>query len=338
MNTRRRILVARTDRLGDVLLTLPTLEYLRRCLPGQGIDFYCRQDLHELLRPHLESLQIGLVDGVGDWTAYEAALFLFAPFREVWAAWRAGVAKRFGARSKWHSWLGFNQGLAQQRSEGIKAEAIYNLELAQWMVRTLTGDAPQLGEFRICLEGSALSETAAQAALNEIGVSEPFIVVHPGMGGSALNLSAAGYARIMAQWPKATVVVSVGPSPYDAPVAEDLLRLLTGARRLPRVSLAVLREIFRKADLVIAPSTGPLHLAHYVGTDTLGIFSPVRAQRSERWAPWGGCGFSRLLSPAPPCPGTRACLGERCERHPCLETLVGETLPSGWADGLMLES
>lgn len=330
----RRILVARTDRLGDVMMTLPALEYLRRALPEWTIDFYCRQDLHSLLKPHLDTRNIGLVEGGVDWGSIDVALLFFAPSADFFSAWRK-VPSRFGVLSRWSSWFWLNRGVSQRRSEGLKSEAIYNLEIAQALVANFKKDAPALGEFQIRVIGDSLSQIAAQSVLQEVGIVGSYLVVHPGMGGSALNLSAEGYAKLLSQWPSAQVLLSAGPSPHDAPLVEALGRLVPRARRLPAVALPVLRELFRMADLVIAPSTGPLHLAHYVGTDTLGVFSPVRAQRPERWAPWGGAGRSRVISPAHACPGTRACLGEKCDRHPCLETLVREPLPTGWADGLM---
>lgn len=329
------VLVVRDDRLGDVLLCLPALEYLRRSLPDAPIDFVCRQELHDLLRPHLMALSIALVDTADFSRAYGAALFLMASPQLLFAGWRQRVPIRVGIRSKWPSWLWLNRGVAQRRSEGERPEAVYNLELARSLVESLRGSSPEAGEFRIRLRGDSGSEAAAQLALREIGVVGSFLVVHGGMGGSALNLSPEGYAALVAKFPNASVVLSSGPSPHDAPMVEELLKQIPRARKLPSVPLTVLREVFRMAELVVAPSTGPLHLAHYCGTDTVGIFPPVRSQRAERWAPWGGAGRSRVLTPGHPCPGTRRCLGESCESHPCLDRLVREALPKDWADGLM---
>jgi heptosyltransferase I len=338
MSRDRRILFSRTDRMGDVLLALPALEYLRQTLPGWGIDFQFNSGLHDLLRPYLKGLGVEICQGTPEWRRYQGALLLFAPAGELLQAWWGGVKVRGGIRSKPASWLWLNAGLSQRRSEGLRSEAIYNLEVARKFVTALGQTAPNWGEFRVCLPGDSGSEAAATAALREARVTEPFIVVHGGMGGSALNLGARGYASLVSRWPGATVALSAGPSVHDAPMVEALLREIPGAKKLPSVGLPVLREIFRRAELVVAPSTGPLHLAHYVGTDTVGIYPPVRAQRPSRWAPWGGAGTSRVLSPSHPCPGTRHCLGAKCDLHPCLDRMVGEALPSGWADGLMAPS
>ena len=45
-----------------------------------------------------------------------------------------------------------------------------------------------------------------------------------------------------------------------------------------RTSLKVLAEVFRNADLVVCPDTGPMHLAAAVGTPVVALFGPT--------APW----------------------------------------------------
>jgi ADP-heptose:LPS heptosyltransferase len=126
------------------------------------------------------------------------------------------------------------------------------------------------------------------------------------------------------------IVLSEGPAERD--------RALVAALRpwpvIRGLDLAALGEVFRGASLVVAPSTGPLHLAHFVGTATLGIYSPVRTQRARRWAPWGGAGRSLIWAPDVDCPGMRDCRGAKCEHFSCLEVMARGGLPSVLADAL----
>ncbi len=50
MSLNRRLLFMRTDRLGDVCLSLPSLAYLREAAPEMGIDFVCRPEFIPLLQ------------------------------------------------------------------------------------------------------------------------------------------------------------------------------------------------------------------------------------------------------------------------------------------------
>ena len=169
----------------------------------------------------------------------------------------------------------------------------------------------------------------AEAVLELLGVKGDFLVVHPGMGGSALNLSGERYALFLSALVKRhpfPLLFSRGPALADQSLVDGLKRKFPGSVVIPTVSLGILRELFRKAKGVVAPSTGPLHLAHYVGTPTLGFFSPVRSHRPLRWSPWGGEGNSLVLTPAVDCPATRGCLGEKCPEFSCMEKAPWELL------------
>jgi ADP-heptose:LPS heptosyltransferase len=49
--------------------------------------------------------------------------------------------------------------------------------------------------------------------------------------------------------------------------------------------MAELAAILARADVVVAPNTGPAHLAAAVGTPVVSLFAPV--VRAEQWAPYG---------------------------------------------------
>jgi ADP-heptose:LPS heptosyltransferase len=145
------------------------------------------------------------------------------------------------------------------------------------------------------------------------------------MGGSALNASDARYAQwvetLRTWFPDTSLLLSEGPSAIDKQMIDGIRKRFPEIPVLEKVELDVLREIFRMAMAVIAPSTGPLHLAHAVGTPTLGVFSPVKSHRATRWAPWGGVGRKHVLVPKVDCPGTRDCLGAKCPQFPCMDRI-----------------
>ena len=111
MSKNLKILITRTDRLGDVLLALPTIEYFRQVFPESDIDFLCRPELSAVISPYLKEKRIGQVwfapgkaTREGFQTAgYAGALFLYAPMRLVLTALRARVKWRIGIYSKPYS-------------------------------------------------------------------------------------------------------------------------------------------------------------------------------------------------------------------------------------------
>src|ERR1019366_6547777 len=91
-----QILVTRTDRLGDVLMTMPSLRYLRNTFPTLPIDFLVNSELHAVLAPPLKDWNVEVVSFPSDSyaasrkyltsRAYSAALILYAPSALQWAA------------------------------------------------------------------------------------------------------------------------------------------------------------------------------------------------------------------------------------------------------------
>lgn len=329
MSHARKLLVTRTDRLGDVLLALPALEYLRRELPSWSIALLCQAAYLPVISPYLASRQIEGIPRkfpaeirMRDLREYDAALLLNSGVRLLIDAWRARIPLRVGPLSKPLSFVWLNKGLVQHRSLSEKNEAEYNLDLAKHLVLKLKSSAGEIVKPHIHLGGDEISGLKAKRALADIGVIEEskFIVVHPGMGGSAENLKGSDYAALIEKLSLAgmPVVLTIGPASRDYELAYSICHHARTAKILSGVEISVLREVFRKACLVIAPSTGPLHLAHLAGSRTVGLYSPVRSQHPNRWAPWGGCGKSAVLVPEVACPGTRACIGAKCEHFYCM--------------------
>ncbi|MEU2122045.1 glycosyltransferase family 9 protein, partial [Nocardia niwae] len=71
---------------------------------------------------------------------------------------------------------------------------------------------------------------------------------------------------------------------------------------------------------VLAPNTGPAHLAAAVGTPVVSLFAPVVP--AARWAPYG-VPVAMLGDQDAPCRGSRA---RECPvvGHPCLDSITPE--------------
>jgi ADP-heptose:LPS heptosyltransferase len=319
------------DRLGDVVLSLPALAYLRECLPDARLTFAAQPANRDAIAPFLREREIVAPDATPDsiesvlhGRRFNAAVVLHASravFREL-AASRVPV--RFADSSRLWSVPYITGGMWQRRSLCAKSEAEYCLELVRAFLRKLNVHAPApTPNSRLTIPCDEADAFSARTVLSSLGVSDPFVLVHPGMGGSALNASELGYAELLAEISRRQsrhLVFSAGPAPGDAVLAEALQMRFGGSRMLPTVSLPVLREVLRRAALVVAPSTGPLHLAHYVGTPSIALFSPVRAHHPRRWKPWGGSGAVTLLMPKVDCPARERCHGERCRYFYCMDT------------------
>jgi ADP-heptose:LPS heptosyltransferase len=144
----------------------------------------------------------------------------------------------------------------------------------------------------------------------------PFVVFHPGAAVPARRPSRARSAAMVAALAGAghRVVVTGGPDEAEltAAVAGDVATDLGG-----RTTLAELAAVFAAADVVVAPNTGPAHLAAAVGTPVVSLFAPVVP--AEQWRPYGG--RVRVLGDQfAPCRASRARVCP-VPGHPCLDQI-----------------
>lgn len=332
-----KILVARTDRLGDVLLSLPTLNYLRQVLTQSTIHFLCAEQYSSLLEPYLSSQKMKFETfkseaSINDWKVwlaqrqFDGVLFLHSDRKLLIAAKSAKIPVRVGVYSKPWSFLSLSGGLWQRRSRAEKNESDYNLDVANRFVSLLKGKNAPADPKPILLDVLKNDLDSAWEAVAATGLEKKaaFITIHPGMGGSALNLSPRQYSSLAETLEKKTklpVVITIGPAPADTILLEALLRQRPKLRVVKGLTLAELKAVFKISGIVIAPSTGPLHLAHLAGAKTVGLFSPVRTHRAERWAPRGGEAAVSVIYPRLPCPGKRDCVGSRCRDFFCMDQM-----------------
>ena len=292
-----RILVSRTDRLGDVALTLPLCGLLRARL-GATIVFLGRG----YTRPLLDAS--GAVDEVLDWDAVAAAagadrrallraaradiaLHVFPRAPIAWAALAARVPRRVGTTHRWYHWITCNVREPLERRESMLHEAQLNVRLA----RTL------LPPEDLALSPLALAPWAAlaprvpvpPAVAGLLGADRFTLIIHPRSAGSAREWPLDRWRALVTALPADRFRVLVtGSADEGAAMRSWLDTLPAHAHDLTgRLTLAELLAVLGAGDGMVAASTGPLHLAALLGTPTLGLYSPERPVHAGRWGPIG---------------------------------------------------
>jgi ADP-heptose:LPS heptosyltransferase len=169
------------------------------------------------------------------------------------------------------------------------------------------------------------ADEAAQAdrLLRDVGLgTERFIVIHPGNAGSALNWSPAQYGELGRRLAAAGVrVVITGSEAEVALTAHVSASAGPGTVDLGgKLTLVQLAALLKRCALYVGSSTGPTHLAAAVGAPVVALYSPLRSNAPDRWAPIGE--RVTVLQPAVDlvCP---RCLGPRCPYYHCMERHLG---------------
>ena len=186
-----RIIVSRTDRIGDVVLTLPLCALLRAQLGAQVVALG-----RDYTRPLLEASPH--VDEVLDWDAgsardvdaqrkflrdvrADAIVHVFPRADIARAALAAKIPLRIGTSHRWYHWLTCNALEHFSRKRSTLHEAQLDIRLAR---RLLVRDVPSLGEL------AALTALVPRAPVpldiaSRLRDDRFRLVLHPGSSGSA---------------------------------------------------------------------------------------------------------------------------------------------------------
>jgi len=160
-------------------------------------------------------------------------------------------------------------------------------------------------------DDGALRVTATERGAEPPG--DPYVVVHPGASAPSRAYPAERHAavveRLAARGHRVLVTGGPGERALTASVAGDHGTDLGGRLDLPRLA-----DALSGARAVVTGNTGPAHLAAAVGTPVVSLFSPVVP--AVRWAPYR-VPHVLLGDQAAACRGTRA---TECPvpGHPCL--------------------
>ncbi|RNE62408.1 glycosyltransferase family 9 protein [Cryobacterium tepidiphilum] len=145
----------------------------------------------------------------------------------------------------------------------------------------------------------------------------PFVAVHPGAAVPARTWPAEHYRRAVRLLADAGIrtVVTGGPGEagLTALVAADRATDLGGRCTLPELA-----AVLERASVVITGNTGPAHLAAAVRTPVVSLFSPVVP--AIRWAPYK-IPVELLGDQQAPCRNTRARVCP-VPGHPCLNEVT----------------
>ncbi len=295
-NNIRRILLVRTDRIGDVLLSMPVAAAIKAARPDIHIAFLLR-NLTTCIGEHNPSVDNILTIDNEDGTKksffslikeirkekYDCAVLLHPEFNLAFKMLVSGIPIRVGTAYRIYSFL-MNYRHREHRKVSLKHEAEYNLGLLN------TLEIPY-GKPEFVFEINKEEAAKAQHALASCGIQtgKPFCVIHPGSGGSAMDWPPGHYAKAARNFGEKLelpVIVTWGAGEEetaDRVVKESRGKAVALQEILPIPSLA---SLLKRSLFVLAPSTGVLHLADTVGTKVIGLFPPVTHMSTKRWGPY----------------------------------------------------
>lgn len=216
MGAIKTIIISRTDKIGDFVVSIPSFATAKAMFPEAKIVALASK-ANRILAQNVPSIDEVITyddyenfdDLVAKVKSYQPDVFiaLVSDNNISKLAVKSGAKVRIGPHSKLWSFIHYNKGFRQKRSLCIKSEAAYNLDLIEHLDKERY---EAIGGYK--LERIQYSQDDAQVVANYLikeGLNERnFILFNPFTGGSGSNLNVAQYAAIIEDILKAK-------SPYE---------------------------------------------------------------------------------------------------------------------------
>ena len=298
----RRIAVVRTDALGDLVLTLPTLAALRSRLPGAELHLICRSYTAPVATAVSCVDKVHLIDQVEGGLRpilaqgrFDVAFFPRARPEEVWDAFLAGVPLRVGTAYRVYAFL-YNHRVHDHRRRGKFHEAEYGTR----QVGSVLGEQMPTELPRPATDPVAVRRVRERLAGAGISQGARYLIVHPGTAGNTMEWPPQRFgqaaARLLSEGRVQAVLVTGTESERQR--CEAVVAECPGAVSLcGALNLTELMALIGDAALFMGGSTGPLHLAAAMRTPVVGLYPNRDWMSPRRWRPWTS--NAAVLTPPP---------------------------------------
>ncbi|MBN1353528.1 MAG: lipopolysaccharide heptosyltransferase II [Candidatus Omnitrophica bacterium] len=327
-----KILITRTDRIGDVVLSTPAIKAVRDKYPEAYIAFMVRPESKEIVygNPYLN--EVIIYDKYGKHRnflstfifaialrkkRFDLAIMLHPTNRVHLVAYLAGIQERIGYDRKWPFLL--TKRMPHKKQEGKKHEFEYTLDILKF-ARIDAKDA----KLFVPLAEKSIKRAEELLAEYHVGSGAPLVAVNPDASCPSKRWPARNFAvccdRLAGKF-KARIIILSGREgmKYANEVADKMT--YEPVNLAGKTSIGEVAALLSKCALFISNDSGPVHIACAVGTPVIAIFGRKDPGLSPaRWRPLGykdtvfhkdaGCSF---------------CFAHKCDAgFKCLEAITPE--------------
>ncbi len=295
----RRIAVVRTDRLGDMVLTLPLCAALKSVCPNAGITLIARSYCAPLLynSPAIDCAlfadkTIGGASALIRSGNYDVIFFPRPLFEEYFAAFWAGIPLRVGSGYRWYSFL-INHKQFDHRKTAEFHEVEYNTRL----VESALGESVETILVRPVIMPGSRKNVEILLQSNGISANQNFVVIHPGSGGSARDWQPDNFGKLAALLTALlNIPIIITGIETEKELCSRVHQFCPSALNLcGKLELGEMIALLDSSSLLVANSTGVLHIAAALGIPVVGLYPRTAAISAKRWGPYSD--NSQVLSP-----------------------------------------
>jgi ADP-heptose:LPS heptosyltransferase len=291
-----KIIISRTDGIGDVVLALPMAGVLKELFPDCKIIFLgrtytkpiidCCENIDQFIAWD-EIIKLDEQKAINEFKKLEADVILHVFPRKSIAelAKKARIPLRIGTSSRHYHWNTCNRLIRLSRRRSIFHEAQLNLKILVSLGAKKKFGLDEIPRYYGFSKVIPLDEKFKGL----IDKNKFNLLIHPCSKGSAREWGIRNYKRFIEIMPKDKFKIFVSGTDEESimtriELVDNFPEIidLTGKQTLDEM-IGFIAQI----DGVLAASTGPLHIAAALGKHAIGLYAPMRPIHPGRWAPLG---------------------------------------------------
>ena len=176
----KNILIVRTDRIGDVVLTLPLAGIIKKHYPNCKVTFFVNDYTKEIAKGNKLIDEVITIKTAGDkidlssnlkeikQRRFDSAIVVYPKFTVALLIFFSGIKKRIGSGYRWYSFL-FNEKVFEHRKNAERHELEYNINLLR---KIGVNEEVNLSDVKFNLDINENSLIKVKSLLVESGIKE----------------------------------------------------------------------------------------------------------------------------------------------------------------------
>ena len=293
---KQRIIISRTDKIGDVVLTLPMAGIIKNHYPEAEIMFLGNQMVEPIIRlsePIDQFLNWSDIetypeqDQIDFFRKLKADVFIhvFPDPQIARLAKKAGIPLRMGTGHRLYHLNTCNKILFFSRKKSDLHESQLNLKLLKPLGISRSYKLSEMPQYY----GLKLPEDENKNKFSILSSGRFNLILHPTSKGSAREWGLDNYSKLIELLPDEHYKIFISGTREDKQKLGDFIE--KHHNRVTDISgmydLNTFIHFIKAADGLVAASTGPLHIASALGKTAIGLYAPMRPIHPGRWGPVG---------------------------------------------------
>jgi lipopolysaccharide heptosyltransferase II len=322
----KNILIVRTDRIGDLILTLPLAGLIKKQYPYSKVSFLVREYTKNLVSNHpFVDEVIVLKESNGNVPLFEnvniikqkkfdTCIVVYPRFKISLIVFLSGIKNRIGTGYRWYSFL-FNQKVYEHRKNAERHELEYNVNLLEKLGIKNTISEKNIS-YDLRVDESSLQNVIKILIDEKYDLQKPIIIVHPGSGGSSMDLPVKKFTELVSKLDEDNYQIILTGSKNEIELCEKIKSSSKVKNLAGRFNLDELTALISKSAMFISNSTGPIHIAAALGKYIVGFYPKIVSCSQERWGPYTN--KKLVYEPQIDC---KNCTREQCEKLNCMDSI-----------------